>query len=207
LFFYVPRLFHEFRNRKSIGLSIGQAEKQRAVRVESQGQMEPNSNEARIPGVFEITFAHSAQCGLLSFGILARCSTVSRRWRDAVDDAHRMLVHLDFRGHETHVTGGVVRRALERIAGPSLRSVGLADCRGVSGREADEILYRLFAKCPKVEKMDVTGCTLEVVIRIFADRTRHALSAASPMELYELINALQVEEGGNRMKFEDLRSR
>ena len=171
------------------------------------GKMELNSNEARTTQALEIKFAHSAQCGLLSFGILARCSTVSRRWRDAVDDAHRMLVYLDFRGHETHVTGGVVRRALERIAGPSLRSVGLANCRGISGAEAEEILDRLAATCPKVEQMDVTGCTLEVVIRAFAVRTRHVLSAASPLELYGRINALQEEEGGDRMQFEDLRSR
>ena len=168
--------------------------------------MEPNSNKARIHGVFEITFAHSAQCGLLSFGTFARCGAVSRGWRGAVDAGLRMSVHLNFRGHEARVAGGVVRRALERI-GPSLRSVGLANCWGISGAEAEEILDRLAATCPKVEQMDVTGCTLEVVIRAFAVRTRHALSAASPLELYGRINALQEEEGGDRMQFEDLRSR
>ena len=169
--------------------------------------MELDSNEARTTQALEIKFAYSAQCGLLSFGVFAHCSAVSRGWRDAVDAALRMSVHLNFRGHEARVTGGVVRRALERIAGPSLRSVGLASCRGISGAEAEEILDRLAATCPKVEQMDVTGCTMEVVIRAFAVRTRHALSAASPLELYARINALQEEEGGDRMQFEDLRSR
>ena len=170
-------------------------------------KMEFGGNEARTSQAFEITFAHSAQCGLLSFGTFARCGAVSRGWRGAVDAGLRMSVHLNFRGHEARVTGGVVRRALERIAGPSLRSVGLANCRGISPAEAEEILDRLAATCPKVEQMDVTGCTLEVVIRAFAVRTRHALSAASPVELYARINALQEEEGGDRTQFEDLRSR
>ena len=168
--------------------------------------MELNSNEARIPKALEFTLAYSAQCGLLPYGIFARCGAVSRGWRGAVDTALRMFVHLHFRGHEARVTGGVVRCALERI-GPSLRSVGLANCWGISGAEAEEILDRLAATCPKVEQMDLTGCTLEVVIRTFAVRTRHALSAASPLELYARINALQEEEGGDRMQFEDLRSR
>ena len=57
--------------------------------------MELNSNEARIPQALpvEITFAHSAQCGLLSFGIFTRYGAVSRGWRDAVDAALRMFVH------------------------------------------------------------------------------------------------------------------
>ena len=57
--------------------------------------MELNSNEARIPKALpvEITFAHSAQCGLLSYDIFARCGAVSRGWRDAVDAALRMFVH------------------------------------------------------------------------------------------------------------------
>ena len=63
------------------------------------------------------------------------------------------------------------------------------------GSEAEGILDRLVATCPKVEQMDVTGCTFEVVLR--AVRTRHALSAASPLELYVRINTLQEEEGGN----------
>jgi hypothetical protein len=120
-----------------------------------------------------------------------------------------MFVHLNFRGHEARVTGGVVRRALERISGPeklseNLRSVCLANCRRISGPQAEGILDRLAATCPKVEQMDVTGCTLEVVIRAFAVRTRHALCAASPLELYESISTLQME-GGDRMQFEDLR--
>ena len=57
--------------------------------------MELNINEARIPQALpvEITFAHSAQCGLLSFGIFTRYGAVSRGWRDAVDAALRMFVH------------------------------------------------------------------------------------------------------------------
>ena len=66
--------------------------------------MEPNSNEAKIPRAFEITFDHSAQYATLSFGMFTHCGTVCRGWRDAVDAAHRMLVHLDFRGHEASVT-------------------------------------------------------------------------------------------------------
>ena len=165
------------------------------------------NNKAQKPEALEITFAHSAQCGLLSFGMFARCGTVSKGWQKAVNAALQIFVHLDFRGHEARVTGSVVRRALERMKGSNLRSVGLANCQGISGAEAEEILDRLAATCPKVEQMDVTGCTLEVVIRAFAVRTRHALSAASPLELYARINALQEEEGGDRMQFEDLRSR
>ena len=108
-----------------------------------------NSYEARKPGVFEITFA---------LGILARCGKVSRRWRDAVDHAHRMFVHLDLSSHDTRVTGGIVRRALELIAGSSLRSVGLVDCRGIGGQEAEAILDLLVATCPKVEKIQLAGC-------------------------------------------------
>ena len=53
----------------------------------------------------------------------------------------------------------------------------------------------------------MTGCTLKFVIRAFAVRTRHAVRAASPQELYARVNALQEEEGGDRVQFEDLRSR
>ena len=129
-----------------------------------------------------------------------------------MDAALPMFVHLDFRGHEARVTGGVVRRVLERISGPeklseNLRSVCLANCRRISGPQAEGILDHLAATCPKAEQMDVTGCTLEVVIRAFAVRTRHALSAASPLELYESISTLQMEGGSDRMQFEDLRLR
>ena len=55
--------------------------------------MELNSNEARIPQALEIKFAHSAQCGLLSFGVFARCCAVSRGWRDTVYAALLMFVH------------------------------------------------------------------------------------------------------------------
>ena len=58
-----------------------------------------------------------------------------------MDAALPMLVHLDFRGHEARVTGGVVRRTLERISGPeseNLRSLDLADCRRISGPEAEK---------------------------------------------------------------------
>ena len=68
------------------------------------------------------------------------------------------------------------------------------------------ILDHILATCPKAEQIDVTGCTLEVVIRTFAVCARHALSASSPLELYERINVLDEEEG-DRMQFEDLRSR
>ena len=65
--------------------------------------MELNSNsfffgEARIHQALpsEIALAHTAQCGLLSYDIFARCGTVFMKWRDAVADTHRMLVHLEF---------------------------------------------------------------------------------------------------------------
>ena len=86
---------------------------------------------------------------------------------------------------------------MERIAGPCLRSVGLANCRGMSGHEPKEILGSV-ATCPNVEKIDVTGCTLEVATRTFAVRARDVHIAASPprLELYEVINALQEKAGG-----------
>ena len=108
-------------------------------------------NKAQKPEALEITFAHSAQCGLLSFGMFARCGTVSKGWQKAVNAALQIFVHLDFRGHEARVTGSVVRRALERMKGSNLRSVCLAGCMGISGAEAEEILDRLAATCPKVE--------------------------------------------------------
>ena len=91
-------------------------------------QMEPNSNQTRNLGVIEIALAHSAQCGLLFD--LARSCMVSRKWRVGGGEAFRMLVHLDFRVHEARVTRRTVRCALVRIAGPSLRSVDLAEYRG-----------------------------------------------------------------------------
>ena len=121
--------------------------------------MAPNSNAAHMPGVFDITFAHSAQSSLLSFGDFALSCMVSRKWRVAGSEALRMLVHVDFRGQETRVTGRVVRCALQRIAGPSLRSLDLADCRRIRGPAPEAILDRLVATCPKVEKMDIAGCT------------------------------------------------
>ena len=53
-----------------------------------------------------------------------------------------------------------MRHALERIAGSSLRSVGLATA-GESAGERQRILSS--RNVPKVEKLDLTGCTLEVV--------------------------------------------
>ena len=54
-------------------------------------------------------------------------------WQKAVDAALQTFVHLDFCGHEARVTGGVVRGALEIMKGSNLRSVDLANCRGISG--------------------------------------------------------------------------
>ena len=72
--------------------------------------MELNSNEVRIPQALEFALAHSAQCGLLPYGIFARCGAVSRGWRGAVDTALRMFVHLHFRGHEANEEEEALRR-------------------------------------------------------------------------------------------------
>ena len=183
--------------------------------------MEPNSIHTRIHGVMEITLARAAQCGLLSYGALARSCMVSKTWQIAGGKALPMLVHLDFRGHEARVTGRDVLCALVRLAGASLRSVSLADCREISGPEAEmiqeEILYRLVKErersrlslvaqtCPKVE-IHVSKCTLEVAVRTFAVLARNVLSAACPLKLYAAINALPHETFGDRIEFEDLRS-
>ena len=73
--------------------------------------------------------------------------------------------------------------------------------------QAEDIHDRIVKAYSKVQQMDVTGCTSEVVVRTFAVRARDALSAAFPLELYERINTLQEGEGGDRMQFEDLLSR
>ena len=89
---------------------------------ESQEQMVPNSKKARTgtetqtqtetktetETLEDIMFAHSAECGLISFDMLARCGTVSKGWQKAVNAALPTFVHLHFRGHEALVTGGVV---------------------------------------------------------------------------------------------------
>ena len=51
-----------------------QSAKRRTRSGEGQRQIEPSSNEAWLRRVFEIPFAHSAYCGLLSLGDLARSS-------------------------------------------------------------------------------------------------------------------------------------
>jgi len=138
----------------------------------------------------EALLAHAGQLGLLPLCALLRCSRVSRRWREAVRCALPTLRALDFRGSEARLTGPDVLAVLGRVAGANLTTVDLAHCRRLGAADVGQILACVAATCPGVAEIDVTGCRNRAILRAVAVRARDALAAASPLDLYVLLEAL-----------------
>ena len=141
--------------------------------------------------MWEIVLVNAGQCGVLSLRAMLRCGRVSRRWREAVLAALPTLRAVDFRGCETRITGPDVLAVLARVAGKNLAAVDLARCRRLGAADMEQILACVAATCPRVAAIDVTGCRARSVIRAVAVRARDALAAASPLDLYVLLEALR----------------
>ena len=158
--------------------------------------------------MWEIVLVNAGQCGVLSLRALLRCGRVSRRWREAVLAALPTLRAVDFRGCETRITGPDVLAVLARVAGANLTAVNLARCQRLGAADVEKILACVAATCPRVAAIDVTGCRARSVIRAVAVRARDALAAASPLDLYVLLEALRrageeddEESAGGRCSF------
>ena len=163
--------------------------------------------DAAIDRCVEILLAHAGPRRVLSLLRLLLCAGVSRRWREAVRCTLPTLRAVHFRGCETRITGPDVLAVLERVAGANLASVDLASCERLCPADVEQILARVAATCPGVVEIDVTGCRTRAIVRAVAVRARDALAAASPLDLYVLLEALcqaeEEEEGsaGGRCSF------
>ena len=80
--------------------------------------------------------------------------------------------------------------------------------RESSVRSVGSVHRAVAATCPRVAAIDVTGCRARSVIRAVAVRARDALAAASPLDLYVLLEALHrageeddAESAGGRCSF------
>ena len=152
--------------------------------------------------------ANAGQGRVLSLRALLRCGRVSRRWWEAVLAALPTLRAVDFRGCETRITGPDVLAVLARVAGANLTAVNLARCRRLGAADVENILACVAATCPRVAAIDVTGCRARSLVRAVAVRARDALAAASPLDLYVLLEALRrageeddEESAGGRCSF------
>ena len=154
----------------------------------------------------EALLAHAALHGLLPLHALLRCGRVSGLWCKAVRSALPTLRALDFRGYETHVSGSGVLALLARVAGANLASVDLRGCRRLRAADVEQVLACVAATCPGVAEIDVTGCRNDAIFRAVAIRTRDALAAASPIDLYVFLQAPAWRAGeeelpGSRVSF------
>ena len=163
--------------------------------------------DAAIDRCVEILLAHAVPRRVLSLLRLLLCAGVSRRWREAVRCTLPTLRAVHFRGCETRITGPDVLAVLERVAGANLASVDLASCERLGPADVEQILARVAATCPGVVEIDVTGCRTRAIVRAVAVRARDALAAASPLDLYVLLEALcqaeeeEEESAGGRCSF------
>jgi len=96
-----------------------------------------------------------------------------------------------------HVTGADVVAVLERVAGQSLRMVGLRQCSKLSSIDIQHILDRLHATCPAVAEVDITGCSDHAVLRALSVRARSTFDTASPLNVRTQLMAL-AEAGAAR---------
>jgi hypothetical protein len=154
--------------------------------------------------VEDVLFSHVCERGFLPFASLSLSWGVSKAWKRAVLQSLSLISRLDFHGHEPRVSGDVVLRALERVAGNSLRFVDLANCRQISASELKEILGSI-TSCSAVALVDTSGCDEQVVLHGLVVWAQHVLDADTPWDLYDRIQALQ--EGASRCAFSFLHKR
>jgi hypothetical protein len=144
----------------------------------------------------EALLAYAGEHGQLPLHAMLRCGRVSRRGREAVLAALPTLRAVDFRGYERRVTGPDVLAVLAHVAGANLVAVDMARCRRLGAADVEKILACVAATCPGVVQITVTGCHARAVIRAVAVRARDALAAASPPDLFALLEALGGGGGG-----------